>query len=216
MKNEIIPISLGNVKVYLIKGEKWVLVDTGFAFSYKMMLKAMEKHQINPEDISLIIITHNHLDHVGGLVKLQKLTNAKVLIHRFDGEDLRNGISSVVKPVKILAKIIFKLFHGKHVTFEPHIEIDGDMDLSEFGLSGKIIHTPGHTPGSVSILLDNGDCIIGDLISGNKKKAKLFYVIDDINELKSSLKKLIQLGAKRFYTSHAKVCDVEAVEKLLD
>lgn len=215
MKQEIIPISLGIVKAYLIKGEKWILVDTGFAFSYKLMLKKMKKNHINPEDISLIIITHNHLDHVGGLLKLQKLTNAKVLIHSLDGKDLRKGISSVVTPVKALAKLIFKFNHANHITFEPHIEINDNMDLKEFGVRGKVIHTPGHTPGSLSIMLTNGDVIIGDLITGKKRKAKLFYVIDNLTDLKSSLNKLIELGAKRFYTSHGKVCNVEAVEKLL-
>ncbi len=212
----IIQIPLGNVKAYLIRGRKWILVDTGFSFSYKKLVRTLKKYQIEPEDISLIIITHNHIDHVGSLKKIQYLTGAKVLMHRTDAKDLINGESSTVNPVTLMAKVLFKIVRTKHIVFKPHIVFDNEMDLSRFGVEGKVIHTPGHTDGSLSVLLNNGDTLVGDLITGNKKGAKYFYVISNIEDLKSSLKKLIMLGAKRFYTSHKNICDVHAVEKLLE
>ena len=46
----------------------------------------------------------------------------------------------------------------------PDILVDDVFGLSEYGISGKIIHTPGHSQGSMSIILDNGETLIGDMV----------------------------------------------------
>ncbi len=220
MEQQVLQISLGMVKAFIIKGEKHILVDTGLPKNYDKIIKFFNKHSIEPSDIGLIVITHNHTDHVGELVKLQELTGAKVVIHKKEGINLRSGKSTPVKPITLGAKLLFKVMkEPKAVLFEPHIEVEDMMDLSDFGIKGKILHTPGHTDGSISIILENGEVIVGDMITGkqtqNKSKAKLPFIANDLNEIKKSLQRLVQEGGKMFYTSHGDKCDVEAVKELL-
>ena len=68
---------------------------------------------------------------------------------------------------------------------------DNDQSLEEFGISGKIIYTPGHTFGSVSVLLDSGEAFIGCLIQNKAPfvlKPRLPVYAKDIELLKKSLK----------------------------
>jgi len=85
LENQVITINLGMVKAFLIKGEKYILIDTGLPQSFKKIKKFFIKNEINPKDISLIILTHNHLDHTGGIMQMKSLTGAKVLIHKIEG-----------------------------------------------------------------------------------------------------------------------------------
>lgn len=104
---------------------------------------------------------------------------------------------------------ILKLFFdsekaSKFPPLEPDIIIDDSFDLSEYGIKGKVISTPGHTLGSVSVILENGDAIVGDLLIGSfsSKKPSLPFWADDLEELKRSIGKLIKYAPKKVYIAH--------------
>ncbi|MFO7633107.1 MAG: MBL fold metallo-hydrolase, partial [Caldilinea sp.] len=72
--------------------------------------------------------------------------------------------------------------------------IDGDFDLRSFGVDGRVFATPGHTPGSISILLDSGDAIVGDLLMGGRmggalwsSQPRLHYFVGDFAQLHRSM-----------------------------
>lgn len=125
-----------------------------------------------------------------------------------------------MNPVTLKAKLLFKLMKKPaSVRFKPHIEVEDGMSLEQYGFKGKIVHTLGHTEGSLSILMENGEAIVADMITGKKKgngyTAKLPFVAKDINENKSSLSLLVKEGAKVFYTSHGGICNDKAVLDLI-
>ncbi len=97
------------------------------------------------------------------------------------------------------------------------IVLNGDNDeiLKNIGIGGKIIYTPGHTDGSISILLDNGDVIVGDLIMNIMPVKKNFFpiVISDYKKLLSSWLKVMKSNVKRIYPSHGKMILVNDFEK---
>jgi len=221
MIKQVILINLGMVKAFLIKGEKYILVDTGLPQSYKKIKDFFIKNNIDPKDISLIVLTHNHIDHSGGIIKMKALTGAKVLIHKKESTYLEKGISTPVQARSILAKIIMKLMKEPIIEgFKADLIIENDFDLIPFGVNGKVIHTPGHTKGSLSILLTSGEAIVGDMITGKHKKdcnlAKYPFIWNDMSELKNSMKVLLGKGAKLFYNAHGDVCDDIAIKKLLE
>ena len=76
-----------NCNVYLVEdGEKLILIDTGLPRSYKKIEKYIEGLGRKPTDVSTIVITHFHIDHVGSLKKMKELTNAKVAVHEADAD----------------------------------------------------------------------------------------------------------------------------------
>lgn len=218
IQNKVTPISLGFVKVFLIKGKKNILVDTGI--SGNITIEKLKAVGFDPKSISYIIITHNHTDHVGGLKALKELSCAKIIMQRNDAELLANGKSSPIKARGFIGKFISKIMGGAQVQpMKADVIFDDELDLSEFGVDGKVIHTPGHTMGSLSILLATSELIIGDMLIGKHTKdgtyAKLPPFAIDVSLIKSSVKKLIPLAPRVIYTSHGDTCDVEAFKGIV-
>ena len=95
---------------------------------------------------------------------------------------------------------------------------DNPYSLDEFQIDGKIIHTPGHTAGSISLLLDSGEAFVGDLaMSGFPRLSGPgpFVLGDDLKTMKRSWQSLLDEGARRIYPSHGKPFDAEVFKKYL-
>jgi len=87
------------------------------------------------------------------------------------------------------------------------VDKDDDQLLRSLGISGKILHTPGHSPDSISILLDDGTCFCGDVAMSSMQWLGLRYCctyMADIGESYRSWRKLIDAGASTFYPAHGR------------
>ncbi len=95
---------------------------------------------------------------------------------------------------------------------------DDELFLDSFGIPGKIIYTPGHSSGSVSVLLETGDVFVGDLLM-NKFPLRLSpglpIFAEDMSQLKRSLEVLLENGAKVIYPAHGKPFSVNIIRKEL-
>lgn len=216
----VIPVKLGVVKSFIVKGEKAVIVDTGYAGNGDKILRCLHENFIKPTDISLIIITHGHIDHYGSAEELKKITGAPIAIHRADAEYLIKGINYIDTPAGLSGHIIKSLFirtdRSVSKPLKVDIVFDSDVDLHEFGVSGRVIHTPGHTEGSISLILSGGKAIVGDLIMGGilfKKVPHYPLFANDISKLRASIRKIIQLSPNVIYVSHGGPFSNVVVEK---
>lgn len=216
---KIIQLSIfpfGMINCFLIKGEKkHILVDTGVPNSEVKILKQIKSHGINKKDIGLIIVTHGHIDHFGSAAELKRELDVPVLMHELDAIALRTGkgLAETLKPTKRYWNILKrKVLKDKATPCEPDIVLKGDCnyDLSEWGINGKIIHTPGQTPGSISVILDDGNAIIMDMASSgiflggimfySRMKHPPFH--DDLKKVKESIEKVLTEKADKFYLGH--------------
>jgi hydroxyacylglutathione hydrolase len=216
----VIPIKLGVVKAFLIKGKQTIIVDTGYPGNGDKILRYLHKNFIKPEDISLIILTHGHIDHYGSAEDLKKITAAPIAIHRADAEYLKKGINYIGAPTGLFGRIVKSLFIRTEVSIAKSLKadiiIDDEVGLREFGIEGKIIHTPGHTEGSVSVILSTGEAIAGDLIMGGilfKRVPHYPLFVSNISRLRESIKKIIRLSPKVIHTSHGGPFSSVVVEK---
>jgi len=219
----VIPIKLGLVKSFIIKGDKAVIVDTGYPGNGERILDNLRKNGIEPSDVSLIIITHGHIDHYGSAEELRKLTGAPVAMHRADAENIKKGIHYIGLPTCLAARIFKSLFIKKDPILSKALGVDiafeTNIDLKEFGINGSIIHTPGHTAGSVSIILSDGTAIIGDLMMGGilrKRTPHLPLFANDLVQLGQSIEKIIQLSPNVILASHGGPFTKQAVERFLE
>lgn len=226
MSIQIIPFESGINTSYIIKDKGVVMVDGAPFKNPASFSRILEDHSIEPEEVSLIILTHGDFDHVGGVKTLKELTGAKAAIHEKDRENLEKGIFNFPHGVTYWGKFsrfILKPIAEKIGAFSA-VKTDivlGDegLSLEEYGIHGRVLYTPGHTFGSVSVLLETGDAFVGCLAHNRPPfvlKPRLPIFAEDIELLKSSFKEVIERGAKIIYPGHGKPFPVERILKYLN
>lgn len=208
-------ISLGMVNAYLIKGEKTVLVDTGLASHYDKLLKKIRKYSVEPEDLSLIIISHSHADHFGSAQRLNDAYNIPIAIHSSSYKEGKEVEASHAIPNVLIAKIIDKVTpKTKQDTFVADIGLEDQQTLEAYGIDAKVLHLPGHTEDSIGIVIGH-EIIVADMLNSSKRKGvsePLF--LNDRDTFLVSLRKLIGLKPKKLYCSHSKEIEGTQLNKL--
>jgi hydroxyacylglutathione hydrolase len=223
MTIQIRTIPLTAVNCYLLTGEKTILIDAGVPGLMKLFLRKLANFGVQPEEIDLVIITHAHADHTGMAMKIKELTGAKIAIHQRDKVWLESGKMPIPRGATVLGKIassFLKLI--PKITVPPALADivleDENYLLNDYGIPGKIVYTPGHTMGSVSVLLDTGEAFVGDLaMSARFMRFRPGYSIfaDDIELIQQSVKKLLGLGMKTIYPAHGRPFSADVFRRKL-
>ncbi|MCX7966335.1 MAG: MBL fold metallo-hydrolase, partial [Syntrophorhabdaceae bacterium] len=135
--------------VYLIDLGELIMIDTGAGDSVDALIKNIERAGLEPEKLSKIILTHCHIDHVGGAEELRKRFGAQIIMHEKDAEIVERGDK----------RMTAAYWYG--VDFKP-LPVDVKLKETEEIIESRshkivCIHTPGHTPGSISVYLDIHD-----------------------------------------------------------
>lgn len=200
---------------YLVIGERPVLIDAGSPGEADRIALAMKKHGVEPADIALILLTHAHTDHAGSAQELRERTGAPVAIHAADAGMLRRGTMGPLQPLRPRHKLLDLYVNRPFDGFEADQRLVENQRLDAFGLPGRIVVTPGHTSGSVSVVLDPADergfhdAVIGDLLIGgflggllDRRRSRLPYFAEDYQVLQQSLAKLLATAGGVLYPGH--------------
>ena len=221
---DIHKIPLGADNCYVIKDEGTIMIDSGTPKKGKIFVKNLKKLSIKPEDIKLIIITHGHWDHIGSAKEIKEITGAKIAMHQLEKDCLEKSLKLVPPAVTrwghIFAWIMSRFMPLVHIP-STDVEIilgDENFSLVEFGIPGKAIHTPGHSSGSVSVLLETGDAFVGDLAMNGfplRLGPGLPIFAEDLQKVKESWDLLLDMGAKMIYPAHGNPFSAEIIRKIL-
>jgi glyoxylase-like metal-dependent hydrolase (beta-lactamase superfamily II) len=182
-----------NANVYLLLDEnELMLIDTGMPGSARRIIDYVNRINRKPSEITTIVLTHCHVDHIGSAEQLKELTNAKVAVHQEDAQFV-SGEKAQPSPrgaLGILFKALSPFFKPKPVR--------PDIVLNDGDIVGKlvVVHTPGHTPGSISLYDSERKLIfVGDTmryadgkIGGPSKR-----FTPDMNSAVQSIAKISQL-----------------------
>ena len=139
--------SADDAAVYLIDfSQDLVLIDAGAGRSSSQIIRNIEMLGLNPANISRLILTHCHIDHIGSAPFMKKQYGIKILIHELDAGAVESGDT-------------FKTAANWYGTTFPPTAVDqklkGRHETLKFGNEElHCLHTPGHTPGSISLYLD--------------------------------------------------------------
>lgn len=214
---QIIKIKLSFSNAYLVKDKKTILVDAGSPHEVDRILAAVQKAGVNPREIALLLHTHGHFDHAGSTAELQRRLGVPVAVHSKDAFMLREGRNGEIKPRNFEARIIKALVPKSFEPSKPDIVIEEEMNLNDFGVDGRVIFTPGHTKGSLSVLCNN-EAIVGDVMMGGWMGGAAFgsrpnyhYYIDNLEQVHGSIKKLIGFKPARLFVGHGGPLKLENV-----
>jgi glyoxylase-like metal-dependent hydrolase (beta-lactamase superfamily II) len=201
-------LTLRGVNVILIAEEELTLIDTGFRGSLGRITDFINRLGRSLDELGLIILTHNHLDHCGGLPELTAATSARVAAHRADLSDTEAGLPYHgfvrkmlnVPPIPLIQPLVYAR-HG-----DVGLKLDGGEVLPPLG-GLQVIHTPGHTPGSISLFSAREKLlIVGDTLNNRLPRLRLppANVSMDLSQLKGSLKQLTEFDFETLCFGHGR------------
>lgn len=223
MKTHTTLIGICNVFLLGPVNNNYLLIDSGNRGKMKGFLKRLHAWGIHPHQITHILITHAHHDHTGNVYEIQQATRAKVIIHQLEKQALIAGKYNIPKGFNILGKFISGLGHlflnGKnafHPVTPDIVLTDSIIDLQDFGFPAIVIHTPGHTSGSVSVVdLQSNRAYVGDLMFNIKllTQGQHHPPFADIPiEVIKSWDKLLQYPINFFYPAHGNRIPRKSIE----
>lgn len=188
-------VGLFGTNCYFIADDsgKTAIVDPGADF--EKLIKKLNEKELIPE---YILLTHGHFDHILAVNELRKATGAKLIIHRDDAELLSDPDKSYALQ-----------FGGTVYRTDPPDRLVSDGDVITLGGTDiSVIHTPGHTKGSVTYKLDSA-LLTGDTLFRDGMGRYDLYS-SDFKSLCSSLEKLSALdGDYKVYPGHGQSTTLE-------
>lgn len=217
-------VPLGFDHAYIIQGQGTIMIDGGAPKQAKSFSKALENASIKPEEVQLIVLTHGHWDHIGSAKEIKEITGAKIAMHQRE----KHWLESSLKPMPPGVTTWGHIFGSIIKVFLPLIHIpatdvdvvlgDEEVSLAEYGIQGKVVYTPGHSSGSVSVLLETGDAFVGDMAM-NKFPLRLSpglpIFAEDWAQLMESWKQLLNRGVKTIYPSHGEPFPADVIREAL-
>ena len=204
------PLRLKLSNAYLISGERPILVDAGSPGEADRILSAIRGKGVEPHTLALILLTHGHIPVTGSAGEIRRRTGAPIAIHSLDAEMLRMGHNAPLRPTTFIARLAAPIVQAQRgEPTHPDLVLDGPRSLREFGVDGRVIETPGHTPGSVSLLLSDGDAVVGDLLMGGylgglvrRGVPNVAYFQEDDRDVQRSLRTVLASGVRRLWVGH--------------
>ena len=220
----ILPFGMVNCHLLVADGG-CVLVDTGLPGSAHKIGAALEAAGRGFSDVRLIVVTHAHVDHAGAAAELRALTGAPILAHAGDLDYYERRKPMTYCDTGWAGRLFLRTRVPLEVyeAFTPDILLhEGQvLDLAPYGIDGVARHTPGHTAGSISLQLADGDMMVGDLLASGVLiggMVRTGHAIrppfeDDPQQVGRELETLLKAGGQRFHMGHGGPLDAAEVAR---
>jgi glyoxylase-like metal-dependent hydrolase (beta-lactamase superfamily II) len=170
-------IKCGNGNCFLVHGDGGsILIDTSRTRYREGILD-----KCRGANLRLILLTHGHMDHVQNAAFLSAELGSPIALHQADLPLLKDGLAEPMFAHKLLGRVILALSEKSLKEdaleqFEPDIYLHDGDSLSAYGIDGQVIALPGHTIGSVGVLVGGSDVFVGDaLMNFSRPQKSLLY-----------------------------------------
>ena len=185
-------LKYGNTNTFFIRGTAGnLLVDTDYAGTLPMFYKEIKRQNISLKDITYVLATHYHPDHMGLVSELMR-QGVKLLLVDMQKEYV--GFSDEIFARERRTEVM--PIHTEEATVITCEE--SRAFLKGLGIEGEIISTPSHSEDSVSLVLDDGTCFVGDL-----EPVEYLGAYEENEKLKADWEQILSRNPKRICYGHA-------------
>lgn len=188
----ITKLKYGNTNTYFVRGTSGgLLIDTDYAGTLPAFYRAIKKNNISTADITYILATHYHPDHIGLVSELTKLGIKLLLIDtqcdyvHFADDIFERERNLHYEPINEKEAVIITCKESRDF-------------LADMWLAGEIVSTASHSKDSISVVLDSGECIVGDL-----EPIEYLEAYEENVPLQNDWKLLMSYNPKAIYYAHA-------------
>jgi glyoxylase-like metal-dependent hydrolase (beta-lactamase superfamily II) len=224
MDTQIFPVPLGFDTCYVLRGDGVIVVDAGQPKKGRAFLNGLRRAGIQAQDVGLILLTHAHWDHMGSAKDLKEITGAPLAVHACEAAwveggnpPLPPGVTGWGKTFMFVHRLLMPLIHVPATVVERRLG-DDVTSLVEFGIPGLVVPTPGHSPGSVSVVLESGEAFVGDLAMNRfplRLSPGLPIFAEDPEEVVRSWRRLLQYDVSTIYPAHGAPFSVDVMRTAL-
>lgn len=206
----------------LCNGDKYILIDTGRANKWISLEKSLNQLRIYENSLTALILTHTHFDHAENAFRIKQFYNTKLIVHKNEADYINTGTNPIIRGTNPINKYITEKFDIqilKYFKYKPaayDITVEDKYDLSCLGFNAYILHTPGHSIGSISIIIDNEIAIVGDSMVGILKNSIFTPYAEKPEIMIHSWKDLIATGCSLFLPGHGSANTKALLQKQYD
>jgi hydroxyacylglutathione hydrolase len=224
MATRILPIELGFDTCYVLRADGLLVIDAGQPRKGGAFRDAMSRAGLDPSNAQAVLLTHAHWDHMGSAAEIQASTGAPLWVHEAEAEWVRSGAPPLPPGVTPWGRTFMSLHRLlMPLITVPPANVDRELGseplrLDDLGIPGVVMHTPGHSPGSVSVILDSGEAFVGDLAMNRMplcRAPSLPIFADDVEQVRTSWQRVLERPVRTIYPAHGRPFPVETMRKLL-
>ena len=217
----IVPLTMAFTTAHLVLDKGTVLVDAGMSVVARRFIPALMR-ALDGRPLDLLIITHAHFDHGGCADAVVKATGCDVAMHERaaatlpEASPLPPGTSTWGSLLRILLAPARAL--GPLTWPDVDIVMGERTDLAHWGVAGTTVHTPGHTNGSVSVVLESGDALVGDLAMNGppmRRGPGMPVFAEDVGQVHRSWSRLLDLHTETVHPAHGRPFPASVLERAL-
>ncbi|MEI6950387.1 MBL fold metallo-hydrolase [Paraflavisolibacter sp. H34] len=190
-------------------GRDYLMVDTGISWARRALAARLQELRVPEDGIKYLILTHTHFDHCGSARYIVNHFKASAIVHACESFYLEGGFSPLPQGATPLTKIVSRIGMLLQPLFtvpklRPAILVDRLFPMQALGYDIDIIQTPGHSPGSVSVLVNHEIALVGDALFGVYAHSVIPPFYNDFDLLAGSMKKLADSGCRLYLPGHGR------------
>ncbi len=219
-----IAMTIANAWVIDAQSGGTLVVDIGGKNEADDLLAGLDAVRVDKAAVDLVVITHGHMDHLGCGKALQAQLQAPIAVGAADAKLASDGDSPLAPTQNTEGALLGPFLDLSFPKFTPDVLLGDRLRLDAYGIAGEVVAVPGHTAGSVAVVLDSGDAFVGDLVRGvgegdrgaHEGRCETHFFSNDFNADRDHMEALLARGVTSFFPGHGPMFDAATVRGWLE